>query len=198
MKRASGVSGRAKAGALLAAAARSIGDTRAAEEARQDICRLLQTYKHVVAMLGEIEEAIGRILHDIPLAEQLRSIPGLGGMTLAAILASAGNLRLYAHGRQLLRRAGLNLAECTSGKFKGQIKLSKRGDSMLRKHLYWGMLNLVRQNPDFKRWHTHNQERGMKKQASLFKLIGKLARILIGMVQRRESYQSASAAPVAA
>ncbi|WP_249898139.1 IS110 family transposase [Paenibacillus sp. PK3_47] len=126
MKRASGVSGRAKAAALLAAAKRSIGDTRATEEARQDSCRLLQTYEYVSAMLGEMDEAIQSVLTEIPLAEQLRSICGLGNMTLAAVLASAGDLRLYAHGKQLLRRAGLNLAECTSGKFKGQIKLSKR------------------------------------------------------------------------
>ena len=198
MKRASGVSGKAKAAALLAAATRSIGDTRATAEARQDIHRLLQTYEHVVAMLSEMDEAIQTILAEIPLAEPLRSICGLGNITLAVILASAGDLRLYHHGKQLLRRAGLNLAECTSGKFKGQIKLSKRGDRMLRKSLYWGMLNLVRQNPDFKRWHAQNQARGMKKQASLFKLIGKLTRILIGMVQRGETYRSASPATVVA
>ncbi|WP_420819465.1 transposase [Paenibacillus thalictri] len=62
----------------------------------------------------------------------------------------AGDLRLYSHGRQLLRRAGLNLAECASGKFRGQIKLSKRGDSMLRNYLFLGILNLVRHNEDFK------------------------------------------------
>ncbi|MNG26476.1 hypothetical protein D3C84_1114730 [compost metagenome] len=56
----------------------------------------------------------------------------------------------------------------------------------------------MRQHPDFKRWHAHNQAQGMKKQASIFKLIGKLARILIGMVQRGETYRNASAAPVAA
>ena len=197
MKRASGVSGRAKAAALLAAAKRSIGDTRATEEARQDIRRLLQMYEQMIHMLSEMEETVQAALGEIPLAEQLRSIHGLGNMTLAAILGGAGDLRLYAHGRQLLRRAGLNLAECTSGKFKGQTKLSKRGDNTLRKHLYWGMLSLVQQNPDFKRWHAHNQAKGMKKQASLFKLIGKLARILIGMVQRGETYRSALAATAA-
>lgn len=198
MRRASGVSGRVKAEALLTAAARSIGDTRATEEARQDIRRLLKAYEHLVTMLGEMDEAVQAILEEIPLAKQLRSIHGLGTVTLAAILGGAGDLRLYAHGRQLLRRAGLNLAECTSGKFKGQIKLSKRGDSALRKHLYWGMLSIVRQNPDFKRWHANNQAKGMAKQASLFKLIGKLARILIGMAQRGEMYRSTLAAPIAA
>ncbi|WNS43457.1 IS110 family transposase [Paenibacillus sp. MMS20-IR301] len=198
MKRAAGVSGRAKAAVLLATAARSIGDTRAVEEARQDLGHLLQTYDNVMAMLDEMDEALQSLLEEIPLAEQLRSIRGLGDLTVAAILAGAGDLRLYAHGRQLLRRAGLNLAECTSGTSKGKIKLSKRGDSTLRKHLYWGMLSLLRQNPDFKRWHANNQARGLKKQASLFKLIGKLARILIGMVQRGETYRGADFSPVAA
>jgi hypothetical protein len=38
----------------------------------------------------------------------------------------------YNDGRQLLRKAGLNLAESMSGKRKGQIVLSKRGDATLR------------------------------------------------------------------
>ncbi|MWC29885.1 IS110 family transposase [Paenibacillus sp. MMS18-CY102] len=109
-----------------------------------------------------------------------------------------GDLRHYAHGRQLLRRAGLNLAERTSGKHRGQIKLSKRGDSSLCKYLYLGVLNLVRQNADFKHWHARNQLKGMSKISSIFKLIGKLARILIGMIQRGETYQSSVSHSVAA
>ncbi|PZD95757.1 IS110 family transposase [Paenibacillus sambharensis] len=189
MKRASGVSGRAKAAELLAAATRSIGDRQALQEARDDIDRLLAAYEHTAAMLDDIEQALELLLADIPLIEQLRSIQGLGTIALAAILSGTGDLRHYAHGQQILRRAGLNLAERTSGKFKGQVKVSKRGDSTLRKHLYWGMLSLVQRHPDFKQWHANNRARGMKKQASLFKLIGKLARILVGMAQRGESYR---------
>lgn len=63
------------------------------------------------------------------MAGQLRSMKGLSPILVATILAGAGALRQYAHGRQLLRKAGLNLAESTSGKRKGQIVVSKRGDS---------------------------------------------------------------------
>lgn len=189
MKRAGGVSGKAKAVQLLLAAARSIGDTRASEEARRDLERLLKAYDDVTKQLEEMQQEVEALLERIPLTEQLRSIGGMGTITLAALLGCAGDLRNYAHGRQLLRRAGLNLAECTSGTFKGKIKLSKRGDSMLRKYLYLGMLNLVGQHPDFRRWHLRNQEKGMAKQASVFKLLGKLARIVIGMVQRGETYR---------
>lgn len=190
MKRAGGVSGRTSAALLLAAASTSIGESRVPKEARQDLQRLLSMHKEVTTLLLDIQKEVEALLGEIPMARQLQSIRGLGKIVVAAILGLAGDLSRYAHGRQLLRRAGLNLAECTSGKFKGQIKLSKRGDSVLRKHLYLGMVSLVGHHPDFKRWHARNQAKGMTKQASIFKLIGKLARILIGMIQHGELYRS--------
>jgi hypothetical protein len=76
-----------------------------------------------------------------------------------------------------------------SGKYKGQIKLSKRGDATLRKYLYLAMITLVGTNPVFRQMHENNvQIKQMKKQQSLFKLLGKLARILVGIVQRGEAF----------
>lgn len=190
VQRAAGSTGRAKAVALLSAASRSIGKSNTNDEARQDILRLLHFYEETQRVLEEIQQEVESLLEQVPAAQQIRSISGLGTVTMACLFSCAGDLRNYAHGRQLLRRAGLNLAERMSGKHKGQIKLSKRGDSMLRKYLYLGMLNLVRQNADFRQWHAYNQRKGMSKMKSIFKLIGKLARILIGMVQRGEMYRS--------
>lgn len=197
MKRAGGIRGREKAAQLISAASRSIGDMRAPEEAQRDLQRLLDQYEQITTILSAIEKEVQDLLEDIPMFEQLRSINGIGTITIAALLGFAGDLRNYTHGRQLLRRAGLNLAERTSGKYKGQIKLSKRGDSALRKYLYLGMMTLIRQHPDFSRWHQQNQAKGMTKMASLFKCIGKFARIVIGMVQREESYLPAENQQVA-
>ena len=99
------------------------------------------------------------------MASQLRSIKGLGPIYIAAILSGAGDLRQYAHGRQLLRKAGLNLAESTSGKRKGQIVISKRGDSTLRKYLYLATITLSGINPVFRELHEYNVKvKHMKKQ----------------------------------
>lgn len=190
MRRVAGVSGKAKAVQLLSAAARSIGKLNTNAAARQDILRLLHFYEETQRALSEIERELEALLNQVPLVRQLRSLQGLGTITIASLLGCAGDLRHYAHGKQLLRRAGLNLAERTSGKHKGQIKLSKRGDSMLRKYLFMGVLSLVRQHSDFKYWHEQNQRKGMPKMKSIFKLIGKLARIVVGMIQRGETYQS--------
>lgn len=197
MKRAGGVSGKAKASSLLHAAARSIGKAAIGTEAHQEIRRLLEGYADVQERLGAIEQEFEGLLVTIPLTEPLRSV-GLGSITIAYILGCAGDLRYYAHGQQLLRRAGLNLTERTSGKHKGQIKLSKRGDSTLRKVLFLAVLQLVRHQPDFKLWHARYVQRGMGKMQSIVKLMGKLARILIGMVQRGETYRSPEQAILAA
>jgi transposase len=129
------------------------------------------------------------------MAGHLRSI-GLGTICIAAILSGAGDLRQYAHGNQLLRKAGLNLAESTSGKRKGQIVLSKRGDATLRKYLYLATLQLVGNHPVFRQLHENNvQVKQMKKQQSVFKLLGKLARIIIGIGQRGEAFSPEKASP---
>jgi hypothetical protein len=85
-----------------------------------------------------------------------------------------------------------------SGKHKGQIMLSKRGDATLRKYMYLATIVLVGTNPVFRQMHMHEnnvQIKQMKKQQSVFKLLGKLARILVGIVQNGESFSPEKAVP---
>ncbi|MGM0879365.1 MAG: IS110 family transposase, partial [Bacillota bacterium] len=110
-------------------------------------------------------------------------------ISLAGILGEAGDLSGFAHGNSLLRHGGLHLAEASSGKWKGQIVLSKRGRSRLRRFLYLATMSLVMNNPEFKELHSNNVKvKKIKKMKSIMKLIGKLARILVGMARRNESY----------
>jgi transposase len=196
MKRAGGSTGMQKAAQIIAQAKNSIGERTALNEAKQDLRWLLQEFERIVEILERIEKDIEVLLIEIPIADHLRSI-GLGTICIAAILSGAGDLRQYAHGNQLLRRAGLNLAESTSGKRKGQIVLSKRGDATLRKYLYLATLQLVGNHPVFRQLHENNvQVKQMKKQQSVFKLLGKLARIIVGIVQRGEAFSPEKASPI--
>jgi transposase len=197
MKRCGGPTGKAKAVELLRAAAQSIGHRRAWDEARRDLQWLLGMYEQTLARMEESGHAIEALLRELPQAKPLQSM-GLGMIAQAALLGFGGDLSRYQHGRQLLRRAGLNLAECTSGTFKGKIKISKRGDRALRKHLYLAMLQLVRHHADFRRWHERNLQKGMSKQKSIFKLMGKLARMVVGMVRKGEMYRPGEQSQMAA
>ena len=116
-------------------------------------------------------------------------IKGISEISLAGILGEAGDLSGFSHGNSLLRHAGLHLAEASSGKWKGQIVISKRGRSRLRRFLYLATMSLVMNNPEFKAIHSHNVKvKKIKKMKSIMKLIGKLARIFVGIARRNESY----------
>ncbi|NOU75701.1 IS110 family transposase [Paenibacillus sp. LMG 31458] len=197
MHRAGGSTGTQKAAELISQAKRSVGDVTALTEAKQDLERLIAEYERVVEMLGDVQKQILAILSEIPIASLLRSIKGLGPIFVAAILAGAGDLRQYTHGRQFLRKAGLNLAESTSGKRKGQIVISKRGDSTLRKYLFLATTQLIGVNPVFQKLHEYNVKvKHMKKQRSVFKLLGKVARILISIVQKGETFSPEKASNI--
>ncbi len=85
-----------------------------------------------------------------------RSIRGVNATSLAGVLGEAGDLSGYTHGNALLRHAGLNLAEASSGKWRGKMVLSKRGRPRLRRFLYLMTMCMVMTNPDIRALHHHN------------------------------------------
>ena len=103
------------------------------------------------------------LLPEIPCADLVRSV-GVQYQRRLPYLAFGGDLRKLAHGNQLLRKAGLNLAERSSGKYKGKIKLTKRGNSLLRKHLYFTVFHLLSHNQPFRHcMHTTFKSNGCRR-----------------------------------
>ncbi|OPH49315.1 transposase [Paenibacillus ferrarius] len=191
MKRAGGRTGMEIAARLIAAARNSVGSKVGYVEARNDLKRLLEDYERLAERLREFEQELERLLEPLPEVPLLRSLKGLSTLMISALLAGCGDLSKYAHGQQILSQAGMNLVNQSSGKHQGKVTLSKRGRPQLRKYLYLAVLTLVNNHPSFQQWHIHNvQVMKMKKHRSIFKLIGKLARIIIGMVKRQEEFKS--------
>jgi transposase len=60
----------------------------------------------------------------------------IGPMTAAIFLAFIGDPKQFSSDRTLPKMLGLNLRERSSGKFKGQLEISKRGNSVVRRWLY--------------------------------------------------------------
>ena len=56
------------------------------------------------------------------------------------------------------------------------------------------MLGLVTNNKTFQQWHEHNVKTlKMKKQLSIFKLIGKLLRILVALARTGKQFEASKA-----
>ncbi len=136
--------------------------------------------------MDQLREKINRILQNIPTAKILRSIKRINDITLATLFSEAGDLSCFSHGNQLLRLAGLHLSENSSGTYRGQVKITKRGRPGLRKLLFLAVFHMVSVNPEFKALHQHNKRvKNMTGMKSILKLCGKLARMLVAMAKNQ-------------
>ncbi len=71
---------------------------------------------------------------EIPYAENILAINGVGENILAGILAEMGDISRFDDVKEIQKLSGMGLVACSSGKHKGQTKISHRGRKPLR---YW-------------------------------------------------------------
>lgn len=178
-----------KARTIIHLAKSSVGATQAHDAYKLHLEQLLEEFDLATNQLEKVEKEASDTLEKVTFADKILGIKGITEITVGGILGETGDLSTFAHGNSLLRHAGLNLAEASSGKWKGQIVISKRGRSRLRRYLFLATMSLVVNNTEFKELHAYNVTvKKMKKMKSIMKLIGKLARILVGIARNNMPY----------
>jgi transposase len=178
---------------LYKAATSSIGLTEGTVAAQIELATLLEQFELYTKQVETIMEKVMNILDEIPGTAQMLSIPGVGVTTIAGFLAEVGDLSNYDHGQQIIRLAGLNLKENSSGKRKGKTGISKRGRSRLRGLLFRCIMPMVAKNAEFKALHqyyTTRSQNPLKKKQSLIALCGKLIRVLFTLGTKQKEYDA--------
>lgn len=173
---------------LVEKANKSIGVDVGVRFARQELHNLLDQYELYQKQLTTLDQEIEELLIDLPGAEEMTAIKGIGPITVATFYAEIGDIRNYTYPQQLVNMAGLSLQEHSSGKYKGQTRITKRGRRRLRRAIYLAVRPLVANNPTFKALHayyTKRSNRPLKKQQSLTALCGKLLRVLFAIGKKQ-------------
>lgn len=113
-----------------------------------------------------------------PLLQQLGA--AVGKVTAAVLVAHGGRVTDYRSSRSWEKALGLNLKIRSSGKYKGQLKITKRGPSMPRQYLYLAVLRLIRDHALARAWYDAKVARdgGKQKKKALVAIMRKLARAL--------------------
>ena len=94
----------------------------------------------------QVDECDERILawhRQSEASRRLADIPGIGPMTASALLASVGEARCFANGRQLAAWLGLVPRQSSTGGKQKLLGISKRGDTYLRKLLIHGARSVI-------------------------------------------------------
>ncbi|MEF3225899.1 IS110 family transposase [Campylobacter jejuni] len=173
---------------LVEAARKSIGIQIGIQFAKRELDYLLDQYELYKQQVEQLDTELEALVETLPGAKQMMEISGLGSTTIALFFSEVGDITKYSHPQQLVNLAGLSLREHSSGKFKGQTRITKRGRSRLRRALYLAIRPLVAHNPTFKalhRYYTTRSEKPLKKQQSLIALCCKLLRVLFVIGQKQ-------------
>lgn len=77
-------------------------------------------------------------------AANICTVKGLGILTVAVIIAETNGFILFKNARQLVSYAGYDVIENQSGNHIGKTKISKKGNSKIRRALHMPAFNVVR------------------------------------------------------
>lgn len=86
--------------------------------------------------------------------ELLESIPGVAGVLSSTMLAYLGDMSRFSSSKALVAWAGLNPMRQESGEYKGKSRISKMGNSAMRKALYMPAIVAMKWNPAVKALKT--------------------------------------------
>jgi transposase len=105
---------------------------------RELMQRLLDHLKDLDQQVGELERQIRTWHRSHALSCKLEKVPGIGPITATALVASIGDAKQFANGRQLAAWLGLVPRQHSTGGKSNLLGISKRGDCYLRTLLIHG------------------------------------------------------------
>ena len=155
-----------------------------------DISHILLQLELLNTLIVEIESEMETTLGRIPYSSKLLSIKGLGVVSVAGIIGEVGDFKKFQTRGEIMKFAGLDLYEISSGKWKGQRRISKRGRSLLRKILYYGAIQMIRNNGIMHDYYTRLTDGGMKKMKALVAVSRKLLGIIYAIVRDDSEYMA--------
>jgi transposase len=180
-----------RANAIVRAAIGSIGRTAGSVAAEASIHNLIVQYEMLQGQIKDQETLMQELLLHVPNASNLLEIKGIGMITAAVIVSEIGNINRFQDPRQIIKMAGLNLRENSSGKHRGKTTISKRGRRRLREGLFRVMIPMLANNEEFRKIHNRNLTREhnpLNKIQSIIALCGKLVRIIYAILTKGVEY----------
>ena len=121
----------------------------------------------------------------------IQPIKGLNILSIATIIAETNGFELFSNMRQLVSYAGYDVVENQSGTHFGRTKISKKGNSRIRRILHMPSLIAVRCNePAFKNLYTRVFERTKCKMKGYVAVQKKLLELIYTLWRKNSAYDS--------
>ena len=180
-----------KAKTVIEAAQASVGLKEGKDAARDSIRWFAGEIERYDSMLKEVENRLEKECLQLPNADLVKEISGIGNDILAGLLSDLGDPERFDDAKELQKMSGLGLVENSSGKHHGQTKISHRGRKRLRYWLYQAARSVVAHAEEYREIHvyyTTRAENPLKKMQSLMVIACKLLRIIFTLLKTGVHY----------
>jgi len=120
----------------------------------------------------------------------LQSIPGVGKVTLAIIVAEIGDINKFDSPKKLISFAGIDPSEKQSGNFKStDDKSSKRGSPYLRYAINQAAFTAMTNIPEFREYYLKKKSEGKHHKVALAGISRRLLTIIYYILKENRDYK---------
>lgn len=178
--------GAERAHLILKTARSSVGSAAAGQAYAPILPAFIAGYLKLVEQVNDRTAQIEAFLDQIE--QTLTSIPGIGPVLAATILAEVGDVHRFPSADHLVSFCGLALSESQSGQSRPRRFLSRRGSSRLRSAFYQAALVAVKYDPHLGRYYQRRVRQGLTKRRAILSVARKLVRISYALLKSVQLY----------
>ena len=190
--------GRPTAQELVRLASQSVATPVASSGRALSLKVLCDQLEHTLTNLAQIAHELDQLLDRDHGASGLKSTPEFGRKTVAVLRAELGDVTRFQRVDQVVAYVGLDLQVRQSGKWKGQVKLSKRGSGRVRRVLYMAALrSLALPASAFGAYYRRLVARGLKARDALTAVMRKMLIVAYHLLRSNETYDPTKVCAVA-
>jgi transposase len=173
---------------LYHAAKESVGIAEGKEAILLETSHLVSNIEAENRYIEGLEEKMMMYLEQVPFSHSILSIKGIGNITAAGLIGEVGDFKKFKTISEVMKLAGLDLFEVSSGKHKGRHHISKRGRALMRKLLFFAAINTVKSHGIMYAWYQKMLKNGTPKIKALIAVSRKLLRIIFALARDNTYY----------
>lgn len=192
-KASKGHLGKKRAKEVKETAKQSIGITIGLNAFSLSIEILLAQVEHLEKQVKKLDKEIEKVIGKEEAL--ITSIPGIGKVTSATILAEIGDFSRFVDSKngamKLVAFAGLDPKLKESGQYKGKAKMSKRGSPYLRRATHQAAFSAVHvaKDPMFVNIYQKHINKGKHSYVALSHVQRKMLRVVYSLIKNNRKYQ---------
>lgn len=118
------------------------------------------------------------------------SVPGIGEVTAAAILAETGCFSNFSNHRQVVSFAGLDVIARQSGPHDPRRHISKQGNTTIRSMLYICAMSAIRHHPEIREYYDRIKKHNPAGKVALVAVMRKILILMYTVCKSSKPYDS--------